>query len=32
MQIAISSMETVTKEPFSNYLTILWVGGGLKFC
>ena len=32
MQIAISSTETVTKEPFINYVMILWVGGGLKFC
>ena len=32
MQITISSTETVTKGPFSNYVTVLWIGGGLKFC
>ena len=32
MQIAISSAETVTKEPLINYVKILWVGGELKFC
>ena len=32
MQIAISSTETVTKGPFINYVTVLWVAGGLKFC
>ena len=30
MQIAISSMETVTKEPFINYVSILWVGRGVE--
>ena len=32
MQIEIDSMETVTKGPFNNYRTVLWMGVGLKFC
>ena len=32
MQIAINSMETVTKGPFYNYVKVLWVDGGLNFC